>query len=60
MTDKELYGFLFVRCIRGTTTPNWNKTDDTAGRVYNKTINFICVPGRTIYDGSNTWVNYPG
>ena len=59
-TDKELYGFLFVRCIRGTTTPNWNKTDDTAGRVYNKTINFICVPGRTVYDGSNTWVNYPG
>ena len=59
-TDKELQGFLFVRCIRGTTTPNWDKTDDSMGRVYNKTINFICVPGKTVYDGSTSWVNYPG
>lgn len=57
-TDKELEGFLFVRCIRGTTTPNWSKVEESAGKVYNKTYNFICVPGQTVYDGSTAWVSY--
>ena len=61
-TDKELSGFLFVRCVMGTTTPNWNLGSDShaVGRIYNKTIDFICVPGRTVYNGSNAWVDYPG
>lgn len=58
-TNEKLAGFLFVRCVRGTSTPSWDVMDDSAGRVYNKTIDFICVPGRTTYDGSNSWVNYP-
>ena len=58
-TNKELAGFLFVRCIAGTTNPNWDITTDTVGRVYNKTIDFICVPGKTTYNGANAWVNYP-
>lgn len=58
-TNKELSGFLFVRCVRGTINPNWNIMDDSVGRIYNKTIDFICVPGRTTYNGANAWVQYP-
>ena len=58
-TNKELTGFLFVRCVRGTTNPNWDIMDDSVGRIYNKTIDFICVPGRTTYNGANAWVQYP-
>ena len=57
-SDENLAGFLFVRCVRGTSTPNWSTKGDAAGRIYNKTIDFICVPGRTTYDGSNAWVDY--
>jgi len=57
-TDENLAGFLFVRCVRGTSTPSWSTTGDAAGRVYNKTIDFICVPGVTTYNGSTSWVDY--
>ena len=57
-TDEELAGFLFVRCVRGTSTPNWSTGGDAAGRIYNKTIDFICVPGVTTYNGSTAWVQY--
>lgn len=60
-TDKELTGFLFVRCVRGTSTPSWQTTGDAAGRIYNKTNDFIYVPGRTTYNGASAWVEYnPG
>ena len=29
--------FLLVRCPVGTTTPSWNATGDSPGRIYNKT-----------------------
>ena len=57
-TDAELTGFLFVRTVAGTTQPNWSTTGDAVGRIYNKSIDFICVPGTTTYDGSTAWVQY--
>lgn len=57
-SDKELAGFLFVRCVRGTTTPNWSNKSNTPGRIYHQTIDFICIPGKTVYDGSNAWKDY--
>ena len=57
-TDEELIGFTFVRCVRGTTYPNWSTTGDDVGRINNKSIDFICVPGFKSYDGSTAWVQY--
>ena len=60
-TDEELEGFLFVRTVAGTTTPNWKTKGDAVGRIYNQTVDFICVPGTTTYDGSGAWFEYnPG
>ena len=42
-------GFLFVRCIKGTTTPNWDVYTDTAGRIYNQSSDVNLVRGQTTY-----------
>ena len=57
-TNEELEGFLFVRTVAGTTTPNWSTTGDNVGRIYNQTIDFVCIPGTTTYDGSGAWIEY--
>ncbi len=47
--DEELTGFVLARCIGGTTTPDWEETDDVAGRVYNQTSNVTCTSGVYTY-----------
>ena len=54
----DLTGFLLARCASGTTTPNWDKSDDGVGRVYNKTNNIDCTTGVYSY-ACSSWVNYP-
>ena len=58
VTDQPIDGFLLVRCVRGTTTPSWTIKDDDVGRIYNRTIEFIAVPGLESYDGSSVWTEY--
>lgn len=43
--SKELTGFKVVRCIAGTTEPNWDETGDVAGRIYNQTGDITCQAG---------------
>lgn len=42
-------GCLLARCASGTTTPDWKKTTDGAGRVYNKSADITITSGTTIY-----------
>lgn len=53
-TSFELSGkfthFLLVRCANGTTQPDWNKTDDGPGKIYNKTDNVDIISGITTYE----------
>lgn len=35
----DITGCLLVRCVAGTTTPNWKQTGDDPGRIYNQTEN---------------------
>lgn len=50
--------FLLVRCVAGTTQPNWDLTSgDDSGRIYNKTGD-ISTTGVYSYDASG-WGNYP-
>lgn len=44
--------FLLVRCPAGTTQPNWDETDDTPGKVYNKTPDIPYVNGTTSYSSN--------
>lgn len=46
-------GFLCARCIAGTTTPDWNVKNDTAGRIYNKSNNVDFIKGTTSYEVGN-------
>ena len=55
--NEELTGFLLARCAAGTTTPNWNQSEHSAGRVYNKTSDIACTSGTYSYVCSN-WVEY--
>lgn len=55
--DEELTGFLLARCQGETTEPDWHHTEDSAGRVYNKTADMACTAGTYEYDGSS-WVEY--
>ena len=49
---EELTGMLFVRCIAGTTTPNWDETQNVPGRIYNKTDNIDCTAGTYSYSAN--------
>lgn len=42
VAPSDLEGFVLVRCAAGTTTPNWDATGNSEGRIYNKTGNQIC------------------
>ena len=47
-------GLLFVRCVNGTTTPNWDiKSGDASGRIYNKSPNVDIEKGKTEYTVKN-------
>ena len=48
--------FLLVRCISGTTTPDWSMSRDEAGRIYNKTADISVVDGELSY--STEWGGY--
>lgn len=50
--DAELTGFLIVRCAPGTTEPDYNKSGDGAGRIYNKSADIICSAGVYAYSCS--------
>ena len=41
--------FFLVRCPAGTTQPDWNVTNDSPGKIYNKTPNITYVNGTTSY-----------
>ena len=55
--EEELTGFLLARCASGTTTPDWTKSDNGAGRVYNKTSDITCTSGTYSYACSE-WTSY--
>ena len=58
----DLAGMLLARCAAGTTTPDWTKTTDGAGRVHNKTNDVNTEPGKTSYKfPTDMWSEYnPG
>ncbi len=49
--------FLMVRCIAGTTEPNWSESGDVAGRIYNKINDVTCIAATYSY-ASPEWVSY--
>ena len=56
----ELNGFLLVRCVSGTTQPDWGiKSGDSVGRIYNKTADISCSAGVYEYSCPN-WSAYNG
>lgn len=55
--DGEVAGFLLARCAAGTTTPDWSKTGDGAGRVYNQTEDVTCSAGVHTYSAAS-WKEY--
>jgi hypothetical protein len=55
--DKSATGMLLVRCVAGTTTPNWDVTGNNKGRIYNQTEDISLVSGKTTYQCSN-WKEY--
>ncbi len=55
--DAELQGFLLVRCVMGTTTPDWYATDNNTGRIYNQTEDISCTSGTYTYTCSE-WKEY--
>ena len=56
-TSKEMAGMLLARCAAGTTLPNWQQTEHTAGRVYNQTNDITITSGQTTFT-CNTWKDY--
>ena len=42
-------GFLMVRCVSGTTQPNWSTAGDAKGRIYNKTDDIGIVANQSSY-----------
>lgn len=52
----EIDGFLFVRCVSTTTTPNWSTKGDSAGRIYNKTGDITASSGT--YSYATSWQGY--
>ena len=55
--SKNATGMLLVRCSAGTTTPNWDVSNDSPGRIYNQTEDISLVTGQTTYQCSN-WKEY--
>lgn len=55
--DGSATGMLLVRCIAGTTTPDWSNKSETAGRIYNQTDNTELIAGVTTYQ-SASWKDY--
>ena len=52
-TDEELTGFKLVRCIKGTTIPQWELYEDIPGRIYDETGNITCYSGTYSYSCSS-------
>ncbi|MDE5898511.1 MAG: hypothetical protein K2H09_04525, partial [Treponemataceae bacterium] len=45
----DITNFLIVRCITGTTTPDWNASGSTPGTIWNKTEDVTVSSGTTTY-----------
>lgn len=57
MLDGSATGMLLVRCVSGTTVPNWKTKGDNPGRIYNKTGDITLSNGVTTYT-SPSWSDY--
>lgn len=55
--DSSATGMLLVRCVSGTTTPDWSTKGDNPGRIYNQTDDINFTSGVTTYN-SPTWKEY--
>lgn len=55
--DEEITGMLLVRCVSGTTIPDWEVTGDNSGRIYNQTEDIMISKGETNYSCSS-WKEY--
>lgn len=57
-TYSDITAFLLVRCIKGTTTPNWDIREDVPGRIYNQTDDIsVSSSSKRIYEASS-WKGY--
>ena len=56
IVPENVTNFLLVRCIAGTTTPNWNETGDVIGRIYNQTTDHTLL--EDVYSYKCTWTSY--
>ena len=54
----EVTGFLLVRCHSETVEPDWTIAEDVAGRIYNKTDNFVAVADQHAYLSPADWNTY--
>lgn len=62
--DDDITGFNFARCKAGTAQPDWgirDKEDHSAGRIYNKSVDYHTVKGTYTYtsNGNTDWMEYP-
>lgn len=57
--EEEIDNFLLVRCVAGTTQPDWALHDpsNNSGRIYNQTDDIACSSGTYSYNCS-TWKEY--
>lgn len=58
--SEDLHGFLLVRCVAGTTEPDWGITSgNEPGRIFNKTADIPCSEGEYTYSCAD-WEEYGG
>ena len=55
--DEEMDGCVLVRCVAGTTTPDWAVNTNDAGRIYNQTADITFTTGVYSYAGGD-WKEY--
>lgn len=58
VAPSDIVGFNMARCSKGTTLPNWEVFDNSAGRVYNKSADVSVTSGITSYS-SPEFTEYP-
>ena len=54
----DITNFLLVRCISGSTEPNWDARGNETGRIYNKTADIDVYATQTSYK-ADEWIDYP-
>ncbi len=57
VAPSNIVGFLLARCAAGTTVPNWNQSEHSAGRVYNQSEDIDVTAGTTTY-ACSSWKEY--